>query len=167
MPFRSAILWMLLSSGAAHAQTATSICDLFKNLRSHRGEIVTVRGEFSTRAGAIIDSACRNRFESPARAWPVAIHLVYVGDNPSGDLVPNFEPDLLSLENFRATIKNTRGHQNVQMVGTFVGLLRTNKDLSPMAGYGHLNIFPAELVLKAVVDLHVIDKAPPSDAGKK
>src|SRR6185295_11125133 len=69
------LLSPLLLIGAP--QSRESVCDLFEDLKSHDGRMISVRGElFIKGTEAVLAAAdCENEFEAAMFKWPTAINL--------------------------------------------------------------------------------------------
>jgi hypothetical protein len=113
----------------AHAQP--SVCDLFKDLESHDGARVVVRGELFLDAerAALGATECETRYRSrlsgrntgPFFIWPTAIELV-----PSAKVPPN---QLAELKSRAAEIqKLVAENRTLNAVGTFSGRLTLRTD---------------------------------------
>lgn len=107
-----------------------SVCDLFKDLKSHDGEQIVVRGELfldGDRA-ALGATVCETRYQSRVpgpfvgfQIWPTAIEL-----RPS-EKVPNNQR--LELKNRAADIKRlVAANRTIAAAGTFLGRLSLPTD---------------------------------------
>lgn len=155
-----------------------SVCDLFEDLQSHKGKTVSVRGMLYTGFEvSALGSQCNSKFvtkynwgpslpgipeQPPARVyvWPTALHMVNSSLAQKEEPV-EFETDLeschkvdLLIERDLAKLKPT---DKPEIWITIVGKLLM-KDHYVIAkatdgsargiGYGHLNVYPAQLVVK-------------------
>lgn len=95
-----------------------SVCDLFKDLKSHDGAQVTVRGELflDGEHAALGATKCETRYIADRFIHPTAIELV-----PSGKVPPN---QLAELKSRAAEIKKLIGeNRTLTATGTFSGRL--------------------------------------------
>jgi hypothetical protein len=138
-----------------------TVCDLFKSPLAYRGKIVSITGVYW---GGLRQS-CVEPFVTAGHAWPSAINLT---DSQAaaqrGNPVP-FETDYRSWDELDKTVireakAGLRGAIWVKMTGQLRTLL--GDDRSVVGGYGHLGVFPAELVVERVSDIE-IKSDPPYD----
>jgi ankyrin repeat protein len=132
---------------AVPARAQQSVCELFKDLESHDGAQVVVRGELflDGEQAALGATECETRYQSRLAGnfraffiWPAAIEL-----GPSEKVPKN---QLLELKNRAAEIKKLDADgQTVVAYGTFSGRLTLQKDSS----------MPARLVFDAARDITV------------
>jgi hypothetical protein len=144
------------------AQAIISICDLFKDLTRYRGELVTVRGIYWHG----LRQPCPDSFVTLDHKWPSALNLV---DSDlvatQGQNVP-FKTDRKSWDVLdEITLREIREGRHEEIWVTAVGKLRTPEgyirdDGRVAGGYGHLGVFPAELVVQRVFDIEI--KATPT-----
>lgn len=104
------------------AQAQQSVCDLFKDLESHDGAQVVLRGELflDGERAALAATECEARFIFDHMVWPTAIEL-----RPSGKVPKN---QLFELKNRAAEIKKlVAENRTLNARGTFSGRLTLRK----------------------------------------
>jgi len=157
-----------LMSQEPRAELSTiPVCRLFEDLRSYSGRMVQVRGRLITsrRGWALGEDNCPHAFETYGLKWGTAVELQRAG---SGLVKPpvGFSPDIAALDRMEKLLcflnETTAEELGVQIVGTFVGELRTRDKYGPPVtpsgrsagtGFGDLGALPAQLVLRTVKDL--------------
>lgn len=164
-----------------------SICELFKDLGSHAGKIVTVRGLlYQSMEIFALGGRCESKFitkYSPfpilpgiveiisEYVWPPAINLV--GHASGGENLILYETDVESvtsavafiaqerirLQNLERARKNNASGLDAYVTVSGMLRMRSHYDIGPSpdgtirgGGYGHLGIYPAELVIKVMGD---------------
>jgi hypothetical protein len=145
-----------------------TVCDLLKDLRMYRGKVITVRGIVyeSREIFALGGRDCSTRFVTNGFAWPNAISLES-SDYPSQEYDrAEFRTDDDALLRLQESIRLTpRGEGRPEVWATFVGQLRVRHEYISIRmgdgsirgnGYGHLAWYPAQLVIKTVRDIAVV-----------
>jgi hypothetical protein len=162
-----------------------SVCDLFKDLPVHAGQMISVRGMLY-QGGEIfaLGAHCDSKFvtkytwapvlkglpEMPPTGefvWPTALDLSNSSFVQEGETPVKFQTDedairgvLASIATQGAKLTVTPGQRPGVWV-TVVGQLRVRShyvigksaDGKPIAeGYGHLNAYPAQLVIRTMYD---------------
>ena len=98
--------------------------------------------------------------------WPTAINLTYSTNRSEGESPVTFSTDTDSVQRTIEYIKQRRAEfkdakSNLDVLVTVIGMLRVRShyDIGPLpngtmagGGYGHLSIYPAELVILRMVD---------------
>lgn len=159
-----------------------NICEIFRDLLSHTGKMLRVRGELVPHHGGWILTAperCPKQFTVGDKAWPTVLSVEVAGsillDPPAA-----FEPDRTAVKRLTDLIVSLRQGKpyyvdpRATITATFTGELRTRKIEVEMLGsvpykyhygpgYGPLlgsdrAQAPAELVIKAVEDIVVTQK---------
>ena len=158
-----------------------SICELFEDLVSHAGRVVTVRGLLEGRLA--LGGRCQSKFVTRYLAfpglpgvtpdltaeyvWPTAINLTYSTNRSEGESPVTFSTDTDSIDRTieyigkqrRTEFKNAKS--DLDALVTVIGMLRVRShyDIGPLpngtmrgGGYGHLSIYPAELVILRMGD---------------
>lgn len=172
-----------------------SICELFKDLRSHAGKIVTVRGLlYSGFEIFALGGRCESKFVTqytpnpllpdfrkvPSEfVWPNALDLAISSSVEEGEQTVDYETDRGSITRSTLLIKQereklaTNKQREVDAWVTVVGKLRLRAayhlyyapDGRPRGGgYGHLNTYPGQLVIKVMLDPSV--RSRDDDNGK-
>ena len=153
-----------------------SVCDLFADLASHSGTRVKVRGIlYSSHEGfALGEKLCSKKFVTRYRSgpellglpeltseyvWPTAINLKSASESTEEESVVRV---INMLKQARASQRSRNG--NVDLRVTVVGVISTKEhyDVALSAngelvasGYGHLGIYPAQLVIETMADPEV------------
>lgn len=156
-----------------------SICDLFRDLESHRGMHVAVRGEaVSTMEGQWIVGRCQGAFETNGYRWPVALNI----GSPA-----YCSPETYTFCQAKAPDKWPQnpeymigGYSDGATTATFVGDLRMRSAYNVVClkngfrltnGFGHLNGAAAELSVENVLDLeatpHRVSNEVPSSQSER
>ncbi len=160
---------LLLPAGCARQQVATTdttaktitVCELFQQLDSYRGKIVSVRGVYRDGLG---QEDCREKFVTGGHEWPTVLFLVdsdftREGEAPVPFITDHKSWDALELIDQRESRQGGR----VDIYVTIVGQLLARKRYVPdngdvVGGYGDHSVFLAELVVKTVKDIDVRPK---------
>jgi hypothetical protein len=169
----------LLAAAQSTAVPKTlSVCELFKNLRSHAGEMISVRGTlYSGREVSALGGNCDTRFvtkyseselpEGLPRTesdylWPTALNLADSSWVEKGAEPVDFRTDEESVQRVFALLRREKASgQDIEILVTVVGKLRMKDryqvgktpDGALLAdGYGHLGTYPAQLVIKTMLD---------------
>jgi hypothetical protein len=175
------IMMMLILSPLGTAQTKPlTVCQVLTELDQYRGKIVTIRtlvfvGSFhgSILADYEISGECPQIAET-GKHWRSAIDPVYLyplGRIPSDSPV-QFTPDYAEIEDYLDKLQEfvkkaeeTRNY-NFGYMATITGELRSRRDLHIFKhpdgwyagnGYGEGGKYPAELIIKSVADLELVD----------
>lgn len=151
-----------------------SVCELFSNIQAYRGKMISVRGVYYF---GLRDSGCSNHLETQGWVWPTALWVTDSSDRSGVDEQPvEFSTDSASrreLDETEARLLKEIKAKRKRLVVTITGLLRTREKYVRVDthygrignGYGHLNAFPAELVIKRV-DKIVVEDADSSSKSK-
>jgi hypothetical protein len=161
---------LLLASIFGHikAQTASSrqqaivrplmtICELLKNPSTYRGKLVTVTGIYWYG----LREPCREPLVTGNRTWPTVIDFAHSDIlGASGEAIA-FATDSKSWDHLQLFVRQeARAGRREEIWVTVVGMFRApesyvNKDGQVFGGYGHLGGYPAQLVLKTVLDISI------------
>lgn len=135
-----------------------TVCELLKNATSYRGKRVVIRGVYWYG----LRGSCAEPFVTRMHQWPSAINLVDSEfRHPNTDSV-SFRTDRKGWDDLdELTIKEGRAGRREEIWVTIAGLVRApeeyvRKDGSLAGGYGHLGVFPAELVVEHVSEISVV-----------
>lgn len=138
-----------------------TVCDWFKSPLAYRGKMVAITGVYWYG----LRQSCAEPFVTAGHAWPSAFYLT---DSQAaaqrGTPVP-FETDQRSLDELdrieiREAKAGLRGAIWVKITGQIRTIVRDGQIV--VGGYGHLGVFPAELVVERVSDIE-IKPDPPYD----
>lgn len=163
-----------------------TICDVFKDLRSYSGKVVSLWGQlYSGFEVSALGGRCDNKFitkyslspnfplpQEPQLeyVWPTAINLVMSSSVERGGEKLNFRTDAVAVDRVFAQIHRERakfGNRDVETWITVVGKLQVKDHYdigqSPDGrvrgnGYGHLSTYPGQLVIKTMGDPLVVPK---------
>jgi hypothetical protein len=134
-----------------------TVCQLFEDLPSYRGRVVTVTGIYWRGLG----QTCAHGFVTGNHVWPSVLNLVdsdYLG---GGDEPVSFRTDRESWDRLDAvTVHEADADRRGEIWVTIVGALRARRryvldDKQIVSGYGHLGLLPAELVVLRVLNINV------------
>jgi len=158
-----------------------SICDLFKDLRAYANKVISVTGQLYLGSEIFaLAGQCDGKFVTkfaptpPAirgardltqeYVWPTALYLADSSEVGTGDKPVAFVTDRKARDQVLGRIKSERSRladREVRVLVTGVGQLRL-KDQYYVGkaadgtliggGYGHLGIYPGELVIKTMRD---------------
>jgi hypothetical protein len=172
-PNRLLSMCCLLLSGvvlesAAQSGHLTSLCELFQNHEKYNGKMVTIRGVLnaSIHGTVLVNRQCSQQSRYKPFERGAAINL----ETPGGEVepnvpIPNFEIDQRSERLFLELVdkKQAKG-ESIIVTLTCTGLIRSAEDFrleeaSGRAyrgnGFGHMGIYPAELVIKSIKDAEI------------
>ena len=131
-----------------------TVCQVLQNPPSYRGKIVRVTGTYSFG----LRGCCERPLKVGAHEWPSALSVVGT-DFPSFGFPAPFKTDDRSWDQLNLVLaEQTRAHSKTEVVATILGMIRAPKSYMRSNGqivgcYGHLGVFPAELVVKRVVKI--------------
>lgn len=140
-----------------------SVCDLFKNIAGYRNQLVTVRGVYWFG----LRQSCKAPFITQGHSWPLALNLVGSTSASDSASVPFVTDDIAWDKLDLSAIALAKAGRKAELWVTVVGLLRAPASYfrGGAGGYGHLNVFPAELVIKTVRNIVTIQR-PTYDYGR-
>jgi len=137
-----------------------TVCDLLSNAPSYQGKIVAVRGIYWDG----LRQTCPDSIVAHS-GWPNAVNLSTSALAGPYEPVP-FETDQASWDRLdEILLREARASRREEVWFTAVGRFRSvdfQKDRLTVGGYGHLNVLPAELVVKQISDI-TIDPKPTYD----
>ncbi len=156
-----------LSGNRASEMKDLSVCDLMSRLTKERYKVVKVHGELysSSEITALGSDPCATQFTAGGVRWPAALDLVsseYRTD-PKERAAP-FVTDPAAMARLRAAIaERNRLNRGAKLIVTITGFLRARQKYVRMMtgygsqgnGYGHLGLYPAQLVIKTVDDIRI------------
>jgi hypothetical protein len=165
---RVAVVLALASWGAAIAQPrpaidatkqeAISVCELLRNIAAYRGKVVSIRGIYWYGLRA----PCAEPLITKGHKWPSALNLAAADAPRRGGEFPPLTTDLSSwnhLDEF--VLREAKTGRRKEIWITVVGLVRApttyiRDNGAVVGGYGHLGVFPAELVVQRISDISVV-----------
>ncbi len=179
------LLWLALNrslpaqESSSKEPEAISVCELFQDLRSHAGKLISVRGLlFSGTEIFALGGRCESKFIThnailPPRpgfpatelefTWPTALDLAVSALAQPGETPVEFRTDD-TVDRVYTKIKTEKakfGSRETDVWVTVVGKLRLKQhyDIGRTAdgvlrgeGYGHLGAYPGQLVIKTMLD---------------
>ena len=104
---------------------------------------------------------CAQPFVTGDHVWPSALNLVDSDYRGGGDEPVSFRTDRESWDRLDAiTVREAKAGRRVEVWVTMGGKRRAREhyvlnDKQTAGGYGHLGVFPAELVVQRVLDINV------------
>lgn len=133
---------------SAPTPISLSLCDLAKDYGSYRDKLVSVRGYCGLRQAC--PQSCANK------PWPSFVELRGGGSPTVWDAVAEVE---------RSVEAEAKKGKRFEIWVTVIGRLDTRArpsrrgpcDNRDLFGYGHLGVFPAELVVESFTDIKVIE----------
>jgi len=137
---------------------ASYVCDVLNNLPAYRNKLITIKGEWIRgEHGDVMKGQCTATLASDKHIWPNAISLEQTGlsrDQPT----LTFRTDMESLRRAWATLARERLAGNAKPVTITVegwlqspeALLVTKTEPIRGNGFGHLSVYPARLLIRAV-----------------
>ena len=154
---------LIVGSGVGSTPQTISVCELFNNPHQYSGKTVRVRGIYWYG----LRETCSRQFKTNGHVWPTAINLVdseYMKDD--GGTV-SFVTDRDSWDSLdRLVIAEGKAKKKEEIWVTVIGrlepLAQQRNDGTITGGYGHLGEYPAQLVVKRIVDVAI--KARPTYA---
>jgi len=168
-------LGILLSFRALAQSTgskALTVCEVFQDLQANSGRMIEVRGELLTgrRTFALRQKDCPTKLRTGDLEWPTAIDLAAAGsiqlDSPAAFSLD--EKAVAAMDKLLCFLhESTASELGVGITATFVGELRTREvyraksapDGTPYGGgFGHLGVYPAQLVYRTVKDIVIRQK---------
>ena len=135
-----------------------TVCELFKDLPAYQDRMVSVRGIYYRDLG---QEGCPNQFVAGGRRWPSALDLRSSELRLTGDRSVEIATDQESWNQLdRAVIRVGQEGHRAEVWATVTGLLRGpyrtgRPGKVTIGGFGHLGVYPAELVVKRVSDIEV------------
>ena len=167
-----AIALLIVAAGVIHGQTqdvaVLTVCDVMKDLPAYKGKTVIVVGRSKgTMEGSWLDQNCPEKLITDGYEWSTSISLSYGRtDSPPPALPADFHWDKEVLGQRLAEVQKTtvlevlpKYHYSDEWIAVYGrleslflvdGMLKPNVRIAPgmghPAGFGHLNISPAQLV---------------------
>ncbi len=138
-----------------------TVRDILAAPQSYHGKLISVRGVYYY---GLRDPSCTTSFPDVGHTWPCALNFVKSEQRGDGDPPVRFRTDEQSWARLINTVRReAMNGRKCEIWVTVVGQLRVFRtplkaSQSQIGGFGHLGIFPAELVVERVVDIEVKDK---------
>ena len=155
------LLALSCSQGAQKTTTPLTVCEVLQDLGKYRGRIIEVRGEFN---GGHLRGNCLP-LTTGGHTWFNGIEI----DFPKNPSVEGEEPTqwtfdvkVISEAAERAAALQRASGPEATVMATVAGrldvpdplMVQTEKGLAPN-GYGHLNVYPARLIIVRIKDIAV------------
>jgi hypothetical protein len=152
------------------------LCAVVNHLDAFAGRSVTIQGEIVTGREAFYlrDSNCDNGPKTGEYVWPPKVWLT--PPNESAPMPKGQHYDEASFDRLEADMQAAKSkYGRVQVVASLTGTIRAKEDLGAVKaadgrwltnGFGHLNVFPAEMILESVANW-VITPVKPNESGKR
>ena len=137
-----------------------AVCELLKHVGSYRGKRIVVRGIYWFG----LRQSCAEAFVTRDHRWPSAINLVDSDSHTPNDGQIPFKTDRRSWDELdQLVLGEGRAGRREEIWVTIAGEVRApqeyvRKDGSLAGGYGHLGVFPVELVVERVSDISVVPR---------
>jgi hypothetical protein len=139
------------------ARKVLSVCELLSSPASYRGKVVTVRGIYwqGLRQGC-------QEIHLGNRTWPASVNLVESDGRRAVPDVPVIQTDRVSLDALdRLVVGEAKAGKREEIWATIVGLVRApssyvRADGRTVGGYGHLGVFPAEIIVERVLKTEIV-----------
>ena len=152
-----------------------SLCTVLTHLGNFAGKRVTIQGEIVTGREAFYlrDSNCEKGPKTGDYVWPPELWLT--PPNESAPLPKGRRYDRASFERLHADVARKAQQGRVRIMASVTGTIRTRENLGAVRasdgrwltnGLGHLNVFPAEMILESVANW-VITAVKPNELGKQ
>jgi hypothetical protein len=136
--------------------TTLSVCDLSKDFARYGGKVIAVRGVYYYGLRETCSQKCASG------PWPSFIDLVGTESVQDRSGFVTDDASWAALEDAQRTVeKEAKKGKRLELWVTAVGRLRTSPrrsrpcDRAP--AFGHLGVFPAQLVIKSFSDIEVRD----------
>jgi hypothetical protein len=142
-----------------------TVCDLSRDFTAYRGKLVAVRGVYYNGLRQTCPQTCTTG------SWPSFVDLIGTGGTPQKEPPVAFATDELSWAALdkvqRAVERGARRGKRVEIWLTVLGQVRARAHGSPAGpcdrvasgSYGHLGVFPAQLVVKRFSNIEVVPNA--------
>lgn len=137
-----------------------TLCDLIKNPVGYRGRVVAVVGVYWYG----LRDVCSSRFITASHTWPSAIELAHSGSNIPNDIAVPFQTDEKSWDHLQSVVlQEARAARKEEIWVTAVGIVQApasyiDKAGQVVGGYGHLGVFPAQLVIESISQIRIVKK---------
>lgn len=163
-----AVLLAIIAAGCGHPQpkpVVLSLCDLSKDFSALRGKLVAVRGVYFYG----LRQECRQTCATGP--WPSFVDLIGADNRLPGEPPFGFTNDDASWAAVdragRTAERDAKQGRRVEVWVTVTGRFRASDHRSPVgpcdkvvnSGWGHLGVFPAQLVVKGFSDIEVVPNA--------
>jgi hypothetical protein len=134
-----------------------SVCDVLQDPSRYRGKVVTVTGIYWNG----LCQSCPNELVTGNKVWPSALNLSHSDTGGEADEVLRFKTNDEAFDRLMKVIRReAMAGRREEIWLTVVGQIRAPReyvlpDGSLRGGYGHLGVFPAELVIQSISDISI------------
>lgn len=141
--------------------TRVSVCEILKNFEKYRNKEVDAIGVYWFG----LRESCPEPFITGDRKWPAALHLVDAGATAGSDMSVRFETDRKSWDDLQLlAVREGKAGKREEIWTIIRGEVRVpdkyvRADGSVFGGYGHMGAFPAELVIRRVLEVSIKSNA--------
>ncbi len=145
------------NSASVERPPSVSVCDVIKDPTAYRGRMVAVTGVYWYG----LRQACAEPLVTAGHTWPSALEFVDSSEAGQTGEPVSFQTDLRSWDDLNKTVireakAGRRGAIWVKITGKLLAPEKYIEDGRLVTlGYGHLGVFPAELVVESVSDIEV------------
>ena len=152
-------VYLIRNTIVSHCDQATSqepdtVCHVLQNLNSYSDQVIRIRGEWRAMS---LWGECPNQLQTDGYKWPNAIYLVCKEMLNKTDKPVDWA---FGINDFNQLLLQTLRFK-LPVYATFEGRLDARAKLlqNPKngprgpAGYGHLGYYPAQIVVRRVVDI--------------
>jgi hypothetical protein len=138
-----------------NSETPLTVWQVLQNLPAYAGKIIQVRGEWH---GGYLDEDCPTPLKTEKHEWPNSILLVYPSNLRKED--QSVEYGFMTPADYDQLFLNTLKNYK-KMRATVSGRLDAKAELFPDPrsgeprpyGYGHLNYWPARIIMMEIKDI--------------
>ncbi|MEW5978839.1 MAG: hypothetical protein AB1898_23845 [Acidobacteriota bacterium] len=159
------VLGLFLLVRSARGAEILSVCHVFENLNRYQNKVIAVRSQVhrSSHGAWLWSKDCPGSAKMTFFGTTAMIHLALPEDEVDGFPRVKFaiKPEGFNqLEKIMAVAEN----RNVKVTATFEGLLRIVRVFKPVGtlksgyhanGFGHVGMFPAQLVIKDIKEVAI------------
>ncbi len=135
-----AIVLHILSHQVPVDKPPTTICELFKDLRSSANKVVHIEGflMLSNELSGLLDTRCSDHFITDGYTWPTALTLNVDSRPQAYQEIAALRRPRLGAVYYRVQIKGVLRMRKEYILVNVRGRITSN-------GFGHLGLYPAEL----------------------
>jgi hypothetical protein len=161
--FSVGMIWLIIICKAAFGEAPESftVCEILRNLPKYADKDVEIKGEWiQTYHGTTVRATCAEQLRTGDHLWPNAIWVQFPWleeENPV-----DFTADKDGLQ--RARNEGRKSSPDDVVLATFIGRLQARERLqvtrrkdgtTVVNGFGHLNAYPAQLVVRSITRVTV------------
>jgi hypothetical protein len=144
------------------------VCHVLSDLNNYRNRDVQIRGEWvQTDHGMYIRGKCNRPLQTGAHRWPSSIwlQLPWLEEEETVDFTA--DRNVLEKAQRQAGRLLLRSRPGTHVYATFIGRLQVRERLEVRKreyagpngnGFGHLNAYPAQLVLRSIIEVSLMQE---------